>query len=331
MEKEKLKNIWPLFQDIGEAQFERKCLEIFHFQYNHIAVYQSFAKAINRHPTKVKKLKDIPFMPIEFFKNFSIFSSSNKPEAVFKSSGTTGLDRSSHFIQDLALYEESFFTAFRYFYGSIKDYVVLALLPSYIENGDSSLVYMTDHLIKASEDSDSGFYLNDYQLLIEKLQALQKNNKKILLLGVSYALLDLIELQDFQLPNMIVMETGGMKGRRKEMIREDLHAKLCKGFGVRKIHSEYGMTELLSQAYSKGGGLFSCPPWMKILIRDTNDPLSYMPQNKSGAINIIDLANVYSVSFLATQDLGNKYANGDFEVLGRYDNSDIRGCNLLVV
>ena len=331
MEKEKLKNIWPLFQDIGEAQFERKCLEIFHFQYNHIAVYQSFVKAINRHPTKVKKLKDIPFMPIEFFKNFSIFSSSNKPEAVFKSSGTTGLDRSSHFIQDLALYEESFFTAFRYFYGSIKDYVVLALLPSYIENGDSSLVYMTDHLIKASEDSDSGFYLNDYQLLIEKLQALQKNNKKILLLGVSYALLDLIELQDFQLPNMIVMETGGMKGRRKEMIREDLHAKLCKGFGVRKIHSEYGMTELLSQAYSKGGGLFSSPPWMKILIRDTNDPLSYMPQNKSGAINIIDLANVYSVSFLATQDLGKQYANGDFEVLGRYDNSDIRGCNLLVV
>ena len=331
MEKEKIKNIWPLFQDIGEAQFERKCLELFRFQYDHIAVYQSFADEIKRSPSEVKNMEDIPFMPIEFFKNFKIFSSSNKPEAVFQSSGTTGFNRSRHFIQDLALYEESFSSAFQRFYGNVKDYVVLALLPSYIENGDSSLVYMANYLIEASENSDSGFYLNNYQLLIEKLQDLQKSGKKILLLGVSYALLDLIELQHFCSPNMIVMETGGMKGRRKEMIREELHEKLREGFGVTKIHSEYGMTELLSQAYSKGDGLFSCPPWMKILIRDANDPLSYMPRNKSGAINIIDLANIYSVSFLATQDLGKQYANGDFEVLGRFDNSDIRGCNLLVV
>ena len=326
-----MNDIFPLIQDYNEVGFEQKSLAVFKYQHMHIPVYQSFCDALNVDPAQVKCINDIPFMPIEFFKNFKVIDPLMPIQNVFKSSGTTGMNRSQHFIQDISLYEDSFQKAFLHFYGDISDYTVLALLPSYVENGESSLVYMADFLIKASDNPHSGFYLNNYDLLIKKLQQLANSSKKILLLGVSYALLDLVESHEFELPNMIIMETGGMKGRRKEMIREDLHKQLCQGFGVDAIHSEYGMTELLSQAYSKGNGVFSCPPWMKILIRDTNDPFAYMAPEKSGAINIIDLANLYSVSFLATQDLGKKWENGDFEVLGRFDNSDIRGCNLLVM
>ena len=238
---------------------------------------------------------------------------------------------SQHYVTDLAYYEQSFQTAFSQFYGSTENYVILALLPSYLEREGSSLIYMVDDLIKNSNHPDSGFYLNNYDELIEKLEILDDSGQNVLLLGVTYALLDLIELKKFELKNTIIMETGGMKGKRKEMIREELHALLSEGFGVSNIHSEYGMTELLSQAYSFGEGIFECPPWMNILIRDTEDALTYLPDGKTGGINVIDLANVNSCSFIATQDLGKKNPNHSFEVLGRFDASDIRGCNLMVI
>jgi len=238
---------------------------------------------------------------------------------------------SKHLVTDLTLYEQSFRKAFSQFYGNIEDYVVLALLPSYLERDGSSLIYMVNDLIESSNHPESGFYLNNYDELIHKLIELDSSGQNVLLIGVTYALLDLVEKQSFQLKNTIVMETGGMKGKRKEMIREELHAVLCDGFGVPNIHSEYGMTELLSQAYSLGNGIFECPPWMSILIRDTEDALTHVDFGKTGGINVIDLANINSCSFIATQDLGKKYPNHSFEVLGRFDASDIRGCNLMVV
>lgn len=319
-----------LFNNHNPKEFEKLSLQIFQKQYQQIPVYRSFVDALNIKPYQVLKIKDIPFMPIEFFKDYEVLAEEEKAELVFKSSGTTGMNRSQHFVKSAAVYEESFIKGFEYFYGPITDYVFLALLPSYIENGDSSLVYMADQLIKLSKNEDSGFYLNDYSKIIEKLNLLKNSKKKVMLLGVSYALLDLVEMQGFDFPNLTIMETGGMKGRRKEMVREELHELISKGFGVAKIHSEYGMTELLSQAYSKGDGVFNCPPWMKIMIRDVNDPLSLLEEGKSGAINIIDLANIHSVSFIATQDLGKITAPNEFQILGRFDNSDIRGCNLLI-
>jgi len=238
---------------------------------------------------------------------------------------------SKHLVTDISLYEESYRRAFSEFYGNIEDYVVLALLPSYLERDGSSLIYMVKDLIDRTNNPESGFYLNQYDALIEKLTALDKAGQNVILIGVTYALLDLIEKHQFQLQNTIVMETGGMKGRRREMIREELHAQLCEGFGVSAIHSEYGMTELLSQAYSLGDGVFECPPWMQILIRDTEDALTYIDKGKTGGINVIDLANINSCSFIATQDLGKKKPNNSFEVLGRFDHSDIRGCNLMVL
>ena len=232
---------------------------------------------------------------------------------------------------DVTLYEQSYRQAFSQFYGNIEDYTVLALLPSYLERQGSSLIHMVQDLIQLSNNSDSGFYLNDYDALVRKLLEQERENKNILLIGVTFALLDLVEKQNFKLENTIIMETGGMKGRRKEMIREELHEILTKGFGVKVIHSEYGMTELLSQAYSLGNGIFECTSWMKIHIRDTEDPFTYISNGKTGGINVIDLANINSCSFIATQDLGKKYANSSFEVLGRFDNSDIRGCNLMVL
>ena len=324
-------NIQSIFNTHSNDEFKDLCLDVFYFQYHHIQVYKRFVDALHIIPDTVEDIDQIPFMPIEFFKKFDIIPENKQAQIVFKSSGTTGMQRSQHLIQDLSVYEKSFTTAFDLFYHDIKDYTVLALLPSYIENGESSLVYMANHLIQTSGHSDSGFFLNDYPVLIEKLKTLQAHKQKVLLLGVTYALLDLIEMEKFDFPELIIMETGGMKGRRKEMIREELHERLCDGFGVSKIHSEYGMTELLSQAYSKGDGLFSCPPWMKILIRDVNDPLSFMENGKGGAINVIDLANIYSVSFIATQDLGKMVDTDNFTILGRFDNSDVRGCNLLVI
>lgn len=279
----------------------------------------------------VKKIAQIPFLPISLFKSHNIVSNQNDIEITFTSSGTTGMITSKHEVANVSYYEESYRKAFSQFYGNIEDYVILALLPSYLERTGSSLIYMVEDLIRLSQNENSGFYLHNYSDLIEKLTVLEKEEKNVILIGVTYALLDLIEKQNFNLKNTIIMETGGMKGKRKEMIREELHDQLCKGFGVAAIHSEYGMTELLSQAYSLGNGVFECPNWMQIHIRDTEDALSYIENGKTGGINVIDLANINSCSFIATQDLGKKYDNNTFEVLGRFDNSDIRGCNLMVI
>jgi len=294
-------------------------------------VYRKFCELLHTDPKNVDSLEKIPFLPIEFFKKHTILSSEDKIQKTFTSSGTTGQNTSKHHVVDLAIYEQSFNKGFHHFYGNIEDYVVLALLPSYLERDGSSLIYMAQHLIEASKHPESGFYLHNLLELKEKLISLDQSGKKVLLIGVSFALLDLVEDHQFHLQNTIVMETGGMKGRRKEMIREELHKILASGFGVSNIHSEYGMTELLSQAYSNVKGIFECPAWMKILIRDPEDALSYLTQNKTGGINVIDLANIYSCSFIATQDLGKLNAANSIEIMGRFDNSDIRGCNLMVL
>lgn len=313
----------------NDAAFNALCLTAFQYQYNKIEVYRQFVDSIQINPKSIAHYSEIPFLPISFFKTHRLIS--GKEQAVFKSSGTTNtLVRSQHFVQDLKTYETSFTQGFERFYGSIEEYSILALLPSYLENGDSSLVYMADKLIRDSKHKESGFYLDNIQELSSKLEHLDKQGQKILLLGVSYALLDLIEQNRFQLKNTIVMETGGMKGKRKEMVREELHEELQLGFGLKNIHSEYGMTELLSQAYSKGNGVFETPAWMKILIRDVNDPFGILPNGQSGGINIIDLANIHSISFIETKDLGKLHQNQKFEILGRFDDSDIRGCNLLI-
>lgn len=330
-------SIDDLFNVKTTSRFEELALSVFRYQAKECEVYAKFLAGLSVLPETIKKVEEIPFLPIEFFKSQQIKSSEpdTKP-MIFTSSGTTGMVQSKHFVSDVSIYEKSYLKGFELAYGNIQDYCILALLPSYLERDGSSLIYMMEDLIKKSNHSDSGFYLNNYEELISKLNALNKKQQKTILIGVTYALLDLVDQfplckggkGDFA--NVTIMETGGMKGKRKEMVREELHSALCKGFGVDKIHSEYGMTELLSQAYSNGDGIFNCPPWMKILIRDTNDPFSYLPKNKTGGINVIDLANINSCSFIATQDLGKLYSDNSFEVLGRFDNSDIRGCNLLV-
>ena len=320
-----------IFNINNEDSFNKTSLEVFRFQYSNNRVYRDYVDALNKNPETVLHYTEIPFIPISFFKTHQIISFKGKPETVFTSSGTTGKNTSSHFIKDLNLYEKSFLTGFEMFFGNPQEYVVLGLLPSYLERQGSSLIYMVNKLIELSGQKESGFYLNEYEELQKLLNELNRNNKKTILFGVTYALLDMAERFPVNFPELIIMETGGMKGRRKEMIREELHGILTKAFGVNKIFSEYGMTELLSQAYSKGAGLFETPPWMKVLIRDTEDPFNYLPQNKTGGINVIDLANIYSCSFIETQDLGKLHPDGKFEVLGRFDNSDVRGCNLLVV
>lgn len=312
-------------------EFHKTAMKIFRHQFEHNEVYQKYCLLLQKDPSNVKHLTEIPFLPIEFFKSKDIISTIDPIQETFTSSGTTGITTSKHHITDLSFYEYSFRNGFSKFYGNIEDYAVLALLPSYLERDGSSLIYMINDLIEGSNHPDSGFYLNNYEALAKKLIELDSDGQNVLLIGVTYALLDLVELQNFNLKNTIVMETGGMKGKRKEMIREELHQVLSKGFGVPKIHSEYGMTELLSQAYSLGDGIFECPPWMDIIIRDTEDPLTILEDGKTGGINVIDLANFNSCSFIATQDLGKKYPDYSFEVLGRFDNSDIRGCNLLVL
>ena len=306
-------------------------LKVFRFQYEHNKVYKDFCDFLKTDVQNVKSLQQIPFLPIQFFKSHEVLSSDEKIQEIFTSSGTTGMATSKHLVTDASLYEESYRKAFSAFYGNIQNYVVLALLPSYLDREGSSLIYMVDDLIRLSNHPDSGFYLNNYDELIQKLLELEAAGESIILIGVTYALLDLIEKQKFELRNTIIMETGGMKGRRKEMIREELHEQLCQGFGVSAIHSEYGMTELLSQAYSLGEGIFECPNWMQILIRDPEDALSYVENGKTGGINVIDLANLNSCAFIATQDLGKQKPNNSFEVLGRFDHSDIRGCNLMVL
>ena len=323
-------NFEKIFNIQNHSDFKKQCLDIYHFQYQNNYVYQNYCNMICENPININEINKIPFLPISFFKTKKILSV-DKFEKVFYSSGTTTKSRSKHFISDLILYQESFINNFRLNYGDINQYTIIALLPNYYENKDSSLIYMVERLIKLTKSNESGFYLDDYSKLSKTLIELEiKNDRKTILIGVPYALLDLIDFNQFQLNNTIIMETGGMKGKRKEMVRKELHEKLKLGFGVKKIHSEYGMTELLSQAYSKGDGVFKTPSWMKVFIRDINDAQNLDFNKKSGAINIIDLANYNSCSFIATDDMGKLVNDDEFEVIGRIDNSDVRGCNLLI-
>ena len=320
-----------IFKIQTATAFESIALDTFRYQYYNNKVYQEFCDHLGKKPANVDAIRAIPFLPIKFFKSKKVISSDKKHTIVFTSSGTTGVKTSRHYVHDVQLYRKSFRAAFRYFYGAISEYCILALLPSYLERQGSSLIYMMDDLIKQSGHLESDFYLHDIDGLLKALIALDNSGKKVLLMGVSFALLDIVEKNRLLLKNTIVMETGGMKGKRKEMIRTELHGLLKKGFGVKKIHSEYGMTELLSQAYSQGDGIFRTPPWMKVFVRDTEDPLTLRTNEKTGGLNIIDLANINSCAFIATQDLGRLNKDGSFEVLGRFDHSDIRGCNLMVI
>lgn len=315
---------------VDHASFESMAKELFHFQYEHNPVYRKYIEALGVDISRMPGIVELPFLPINFFKTNSIQSTSFEPQAIFESSGTTGTVNSRHLVKDISIYEKSFTKGFDLFYGSAKEYCILGLLPSYLERNNSSLVYMVDQLIKRSEHPESGFYLREFDKLYETLQRLEQKKQKTLLVGVTYALLDFADEKAIHLEHTTIMETGGMKGRRKEMIREEVHRELKKAFGVPAIHSEYGMTELLSQAYSKKDGIFYNPPWMKVLVRDEDDP-SQISKQGTGLINIIDLANIYSCSFIATDDVGKLYADGSFEILGRKDNSDLRGCSLLAV
>lgn len=314
----------------NSVSFGQEALDIFNYQLNNNAVYRDFVQALGIRTQDVREVKDIPFLPVRFFKTHPVVTGDFSPEAVFESSGTTGMVSSRHMVRDVKLYEESFSRGFSVFYGDITDYCVIGLLPSYLERGHSSLVYMVDRLISQSGNPESGFYLDEYAKLASVLQSLEERGQPVLLIGVSFALLDFAELYPMTLKHTIIMETGGMKGRRKELIRQELHAILKSAFNQSSIHSEYGMTELLSQAYSKGDGVYRCPPWMKVLLRDDEDPLHVM-YTGTGVVNVIDLTNIHSCSFIATDDAGKVYSDGSFEILGRTDGSDMRGCSLLVV
>jgi len=319
-----------IFNISNNEEFEKLTIEVFQYQAKNNKVYKEYLHHLNCNINSVNQICQIPFLPIEFFKSHKITSTSVTAKAIFTSSGTTGSLTSRHFVPDLGIYEASFTKGFEQYYHSVKDYCILALLPSYLEREGSSLIYMMEHMIKDSNHPKSGFYLHNHEELIATISELKKSNQKILLLGVSFALLDLAEKYKLDFSDVIIMETGGMKGRRKEITREELHAFLCDRLNVTEVHSEYGMTELLSQAYSKGNSLFHTPSWMKIIIRDTYDPFSYEKIGRSGGVNVIDLANVHSCAFIETQDLGRMHTDGSFEILGRFDHSDIRGCNLLI-
>lgn len=319
-----------IFSITDSRSFNELALDIFYFQYRNNQVYQKFVDLLNVDPTAIGHYTGIPFLPIEFFKDHKIATTHFEAATIFTSSGTTGQAQSRHYVKSLELYEQSFINNFIKQFGSPEDYILLALLPSYLERDGSSLVYMAEKLIGMTKDSFSGFYLHDFSKLASVLKKLKNSHKKVMLFGVTYALLDLAEAFPFPFPELTIMETGGMKGRRKELLRAEVHRVLKEAFGVQKVYSEYGMTELLSQAYSHGDGIFKCPKWMKILIRDMNDPLTLMGNNKTGGMNIIDLANLYSCSFIASKDLGRTQDDLSFEMLGRYDNSDVRGCNLMI-
>ena len=328
MKEKDMLDFWEVETPI---EFEALALKTFKFQYHNNTVYRSFCDLINCNPVEVHSSDDIPHLPITFFKSKKVISFEAQPTQFFSSSATTGVQTSKHFYRSLVDYEMSFKKGFEYFYGPVNQYTVLALLPSYLERSDSSLIYMVHQMIQESGQEESGFYLNQWKALKSKILELEQKGKKTLLLGVSFALMDFIERYKLSLENTIVMETGGMKGRRKELTREALHEKLREGFGCKNIHSEYGMTELFSQAYSKGAGMFACPPWMRISVRENQDPFHQLGWGQSGGLNIIDLANRDSCSFIATQDLGKVHADHRFEVLGRFDASEIRGCNLMVI
>ena len=323
-------SVYPCFSMTDEASFQELALQVFREQSQHVQVYREYLDAIKVNPLTVSRWEDIPYLPIDFFRTREVIKDGLNAQVIFQSSGSTSAQSSTHFVADTQIYVESFKRGFEMRYGNIAEYALLALLPSYLQKGDSSLVYMTDHLIKASKNSFSGFYLDDYISLSKALNTLKDHRHKTILLGVSYALLDLAEQFPMQVPELIIMETGGMKGRRKELVKEELHAILKTGFGVDHIHSEYGMTELLSQAYSSGEGIYHCPPWMKVRIREMNDPFHFVDPGKTGGVCITDLANTNSCAFIASQDLGRLNSNESFEILGRFDASEARGCNLLV-
>ncbi len=316
-----------IFNCTNDATFEKLALEIFDFQMENNLTYAAYAALILRGKNP-ENINEIPFLPLEFFKTEQIICKGQVIEEIFLSSGTTG-EQSKHLVSNIELYKSSYQKTFQLFYGDITDYCILALLPSYKEREGSSLIYMVDDLIKKSKHPQSNYYLNNYEELATTLKGLENKKQKTILFGVTYALLDLAEEFPQKLERTIIMETGGMKGQRKELLKEEIHSILKHSFATENIHSEYGMTELLSQGYSKGNNIFKTPPWMKILTRDVNDPLSII-NNKTGGINVIDLANIYSCPFIATQDLGRAFDDGSFSVLGRFNNADVRGCNLLV-
>ena len=320
--------------NVSPSNFESLTLDIFRFQYAHNLIYKAYCDALHTNIDSIHSVEHIPFLPIQFFKSKEVISSSFIPETIFESSGTTGSINSKHLIKDLSIYEECFMSTFKKFYGNPNEICIIGLLPSYLERKNSSLVYMVDYLIKESNHPSSGFYLYNYEKLHATLLENEKNGQPTLLIGVSYALLDFSEQYPMQLKSTIVMETGGMKGRSKEISKQALHEILINNLGASNIHSEYGMTELLSQAYSIKNGVFNCPPWMKILLRAEDNPLEILGHNNNpliGAVNVIDLANVYSCSFIATDDMGKLYPDGSFEILGRLENADIRGCGLMVI
>ncbi len=319
------------FKTYTAEEFETKALRVFRYQAENNNVYNQYIKLLGIDIKSVTTIKQIPFLPISFFKYHKIITGLSDYEKVFLSSGTTQKVRSKHFVKDINLYIRSFTQGFKHFFGGISNYCLLALLPSYIEQGNSSLVFMIEHLIKLTGCPYSGFYLYDFEKLKESILKATELGKKVILFGVSYALIDFSEYARFgRMENLLLFETGGMKGRRKEIPKDELHKLLATNFGVEKIYSEYGMTELLSQAYSTGEQLFKPVPWMKILIRDRYDPFSFLPVGRTGGINIIDLANIHSCSFIETEDLGKLHPDGSFEILGRFDTADIRGCNLMV-
>ncbi len=321
---------WGVLEGLDKSNFLTHALDLMKRQASINQVYAEWLDLMKVDLEKVDRLDQMPFLPIHFFKTHAIYSGDTCPDFYFQSSGTTEDTLSKHYIADLAIYEQSFMSCFHQFYGSPKDYCILGLLPNYLEKQHSSLVYMTHHLMEASENASSGFYLYDFEKLNATLEKLEKARQKTLLIGVSFALMDFAAAFPQHLSHTIVMETGGMKGRKQELTKPALHAYLSNGLGVDSIHSEYGMTELLSQAYSKGGGIYNCPPWMKVLVADESDP-SAISETGRGVLHIIDLANQNSCAFIATEDIGIVYADGSFEVLGRQDKSARRGCSLLVV
>ncbi len=320
-----------IFSIQSEEDFQNAALEVFRYQAQENEVYKNFLNFLNVDYTTINHTNDIPFLPIQFFKKFELVSGNRAIEKIFTSSGTTGMTTSKHMVTDLALYHYSLEKCFEQFYGPLTDYTIFALLPSYLERTGSSLIDMVEYWIEKSANPKSGFYLYNHDELYENLLAHEKTGKKAILIGVSFALLDFVEHYKMNLQYTIVMETGGMKGRKKEITRAELHHILKNGFGTEEIHSEYGMTELLSQGYSRGDLTFKSPNWMRILIRETEDPLKYVTEGKTGGVNVIDLANYNSISFIATDDLGKKISQNQFEILGRFDHSDVRGCNLMIV
>jgi hypothetical protein len=342
-------NEWNKIFNVNEGSFHDLALEVFRFQYQHNSVYKTYVDTLKFNPQKINKLVDIPFLPIRFFKTHTVKTTDFQPSYEFKSSGTTQTINSHHFIKDIEIYRRSFMKAFELFYGPVEGWCIIGLLPSYLERTNSSLVFMVDDLVTRSKHNESGFYLYEYRKLHETLQDLEEKKQRTLLIGVTFALLDFAKKYPMRLRHTTIMETGGMKGRGEEIVRDEVHELLKGEFQLDMIHSEYGMTELLSQAYSKGNGIFYCPQWMKVLIRDEEDPLAVQSSEfrvqstdvrlptangrlvTKGVLNIIDLANIYSCSFIATDDAGKLYGDGSFEVVGRIDNSDIRGCSLLAI